>query len=712
MKSSARLVRATGKEKPPKKVHANPPYRSCLYDAKSAFLGLQRAIGNRAMGQLIQAKLTIGAPNDKYEQEADRVAKQVMRMPLSKSAAVVPEEEEKNGSASNQVDRTISYPSPCPSREEKLQTKSELSGGLQLQAKPPVPNVLGVTQIMRAPLGGSRTQCQCLEYEEKLQSGILPCIQTKLTIPEPDNEYEREADRVAEQVMRMPEVQVQRQENPIKLRTKSSSGETQKADTDLESRIDAACGGGQPLPKSTRDFFESRFGHYFGGVRIHADSTADRLNRELNARAFTVRNDIFMREGEYNGVSKQGKILLAHELVHVLQQSSNGASTKFKIGKMCIKEKLCTSCNKNYIQRHPGRPFSGVRRRIFRQVPIDQWSEDEFILAIRQRVSRWVQSRTVVAGQPARREIELTTGNASLRSTYRQAMSAGLTAADIRAKFHYVNDRVERITFSLLRESRPSPRQLRRIPNASFEAWSQARVVGLIISSDDPEQYTLREIAHSLLVRPNSPSTVPRFQNTEQHNIFYIDVIVRPVEIVPRYQSEYRRAWCAVTELCRPSEQPELPVPPRPRPVPPGRRPGRGSESEGEIYGVPSYPDARYWIGGHTTRHDTICHGIYDNQMDTCSGLESRNEMTERIAYEQGYRDYHRAQATGDSALARRSFQLYRRGACPNANAFERAYRRGWEAARSHHCMALRRAGQQCEPIPGMGTPPSDPVCQ
>ena len=42
---------------------------------------LQRSLGNRALGQLVQAKLSVSQPGDLYEEEADRVADEVMRMP-------------------------------------------------------------------------------------------------------------------------------------------------------------------------------------------------------------------------------------------------------------------------------------------------------------------------------------------------------------------------------------------------------------------------------------------------------------------------------------------------------------------------------------------------------------------------------------------------------------------------------------------------------
>ena len=66
---------------------------------------------------------------------------------------------------------------------------------------------------------------------------------------------------------------------------------------------------------------ESRFGSDFSGVRIHDNSHAATLNRELNAQAFTRGTDIFFNKGYYNPETSSGKHLLAHELTHVVQQN-------------------------------------------------------------------------------------------------------------------------------------------------------------------------------------------------------------------------------------------------------------------------------------------------------------------------------------------------------------------------------------------------------
>ncbi|MBE9066455.1 DUF4157 domain-containing protein [Leptolyngbya cf. ectocarpi LEGE 11479] len=82
-------------------------------------------------------------------------------------------------------------------------------------------------------------------------------------------------------------------------------------------------GGGENLPTATRAFMEPRFGHNFGNVKIHADSQSAKLSQRLNARAFTVGHDIFFNQGEFRPAESSGRRLLAHELVHTVQQTAS-----------------------------------------------------------------------------------------------------------------------------------------------------------------------------------------------------------------------------------------------------------------------------------------------------------------------------------------------------------------------------------------------------
>lgn len=90
---------------------------------------------------------------------------------------------------------------------------------------------------------------------------------------------------------------------------------------DLEERINALRGGGHPLSEAERAYFEPLFGYDFSQVRVHTHNQASQAAQALNARAFTVGQDIFFANREYSPSSTEGRRLISHELTHTLQQS-------------------------------------------------------------------------------------------------------------------------------------------------------------------------------------------------------------------------------------------------------------------------------------------------------------------------------------------------------------------------------------------------------
>ncbi|HMF48858.1 MAG TPA: DUF4157 domain-containing protein [Candidatus Saccharimonadales bacterium] len=95
----------------------------------------------------------------------------------------------------------------------------------------------------------------------------------------------------------------------------------------VPSSVSAALGApGQPLHADTRKYMESRFGHDFSHVRIHADSGAADSARAVHALAYTVGRDVVFAPGQYAPNTAAGRQLLAHELTHVLQQSASSVS--------------------------------------------------------------------------------------------------------------------------------------------------------------------------------------------------------------------------------------------------------------------------------------------------------------------------------------------------------------------------------------------------
>jgi hypothetical protein len=205
-------------------------------------LFLQRTIGNQAVQKLmksgaLQAKLRIGAPVDVYEQEADRVADAVMRMPEPQAVS----------SGTPYIQRA------CPKCEDD--------------------------ELRRQPIKEE-------DEEERLQR-------------KPVEEYEEE------------------------LQAKATSGSIFEVNPDIESHIQSLKGGGKSLSKNERAFFEPRFGYDFGQVRVHTGAEAAESAQVLNARAYTLGQEVVFAAGQYAPGTGEGQKLMAHELTHVVQQAKS-----------------------------------------------------------------------------------------------------------------------------------------------------------------------------------------------------------------------------------------------------------------------------------------------------------------------------------------------------------------------------------------------------
>lgn len=212
-------------------LHSSPALSSSLVSSPPAsknrhpLLALQKQIGNQAVTQWVQATLKVGAANDEYEREAERIAEQVTHGQALHGPTI-------------QRQHTCTCGGECP--ECKAKQQSQINTSLQ-------------TRRIRG--GGA---------------GMLF------------------APPLVHEVLRSP---------------------------------------GRPLDSATRAFMESRFGHDFGQVRIHAGAQAATSAQSMGAVAYTVGHHVVFGEGHYVPDTFAGQRLLAHELTHVIQQKGSGAST-------------------------------------------------------------------------------------------------------------------------------------------------------------------------------------------------------------------------------------------------------------------------------------------------------------------------------------------------------------------------------------------------
>ncbi len=165
---------------------------------------------------------------------------------------------------------------------------------------------------------------------------LAVAAQARPAVSRPGDAAEREADQMAERVMRMPDAATAPPgvtgSDPRGARHDAAHGAAPtlhrkaSADAAMASAAGLPLGRGEPLPAQARAFFEPRFGRDFADVRMHHEAPAQAAAQALSARAFTLGGDVAFAAGAYDSASHAGRSLLAHELTHVVQQGRGGAA--------------------------------------------------------------------------------------------------------------------------------------------------------------------------------------------------------------------------------------------------------------------------------------------------------------------------------------------------------------------------------------------------
>lgn len=230
----------------------------------------------------VQPKLKLGQPGDKYEQEADAVADRVMSMSDSNQIQMQPIEEEEEMMQMQPMEEEEEWVQPKLRMQPIEEEEEELMPKLRMQ---PIEEEEEMMQ--------TKIQMQPIEEEEAVQ----PKIQKQ------PNEEEEEDEKL--------------------IQAKEMPGQTPEVSNELEGTINSLRGGGQPLSSSDRGFFEPRFCQGFSQVRIHTNDKAANVARSINARAFTLGENIVFGSGQYSPGTGKGRHLLAHELTHVVQQAGS-----------------------------------------------------------------------------------------------------------------------------------------------------------------------------------------------------------------------------------------------------------------------------------------------------------------------------------------------------------------------------------------------------
>lgn len=203
--------------------------------------------------------------------------------------------------------------------------------------------------------------------------GRQPFFQPKLSVNAPGDVFEQEADAMADKVMRMADTspgqdpffkpapriihrkcQACEEEETHVHRKELDGGEVQSG-SELDSYVSSLNTSGQPMPQSSRSFFEPKFGHDFSNVRLHTDPAAAKSAQSINALAYTSGNNIVFNTGQYSPESATGQRLMAHELTHVVQQTGaiqRKADISFELKDTATKGSTPREKVKNWIIDH------------------------------------------------------------------------------------------------------------------------------------------------------------------------------------------------------------------------------------------------------------------------------------------------------------------------------------------------------------------------
>lgn len=280
----------------------------------------------------LSRKMAVSQPQDKEEQEADQVAQEVSRAKKSAEQPGVKEDKEMISSKPvpsvqrllRRLNRAVASQNEeeqqAPVRRAKKPDEEKKNAAAQRSVETEDKKDEAVKRLSRKA-----------EEEEKPKAARLF---RKAAGPEKTDEQQataarllRKAKQPEQEEQPVAQTRLHRAEADEQQEEQVASGESaateNSTEPSVEERIEQCRGTGMPLPPTVLAEMERKFDQNFSSVTIHNDGEAAKLCKELNARAFTVGNDIFFAPGEFAPETDSGRELLAHELTHVVQQSDS-----------------------------------------------------------------------------------------------------------------------------------------------------------------------------------------------------------------------------------------------------------------------------------------------------------------------------------------------------------------------------------------------------
>ena len=313
------------------------------------------AVQTKPESPFFQAKLTVGAPNDAYEREADAVADNVVNQNQKSSNAspnasqavqkqeissvqrlATPDEDKMPATNDGRMaeDKKIQE-KPIQMKDKKEEEKPVQKADKKEEEKPvqkadkkeeekPVQKANKKEEekpVQKADKKEEEKPVQKADKKEE-EKPVQKADKKEEEKPVQKADKKEEEKPVQKADKKEEEKPVQKmggkeEEEPVQ--TKSNG--TSEASAHTSQQLAQQKGKGKPLPRSVRTQMEQGIGADFSQVRVHTDSEAVEMNEDLNAQAFTHGRDVYFNNSKYNPDTTEGKRLLAHELTHVVQQN-------------------------------------------------------------------------------------------------------------------------------------------------------------------------------------------------------------------------------------------------------------------------------------------------------------------------------------------------------------------------------------------------------
>ncbi|MDW3191834.1 MAG: DUF4157 domain-containing protein [Cytophagales bacterium] len=313
-------------------------------------------IRRKSIETVVQPKLKVGQPGDKYEQEADAMADRVVSY-TAPNAAVQMAPSDEDSVAMKTGEETVNMQAEeeqvAMSREDESQVSMKedvevdmMADEEQVAAKEedkvemkedevsmkedPEEDSAQVSLKEKDDVSMKKEDDVSMKEDEKVdmmtdEEQVATKEDDEMAMKEDEDvsmKEEEGVDMTKDEEMQMKCASCENEKARMKPAIQTSTGGARHAASDVAQRISQTRGGGMAMSQQTTQEMGQKMGADFSSVRIHKDEQAAQLNSDLGSKAFAVGKDVYFNQGEYNPGTKKGKHLLAHELTHTMQQGA------------------------------------------------------------------------------------------------------------------------------------------------------------------------------------------------------------------------------------------------------------------------------------------------------------------------------------------------------------------------------------------------------